>query len=87
MVSTSSALEALLRMPVADRAAAARRLLESLDDGPPVPRDEAHALAWRAELERRVAEVDQDGAVMEDGERALAQVRERAAARSARRTP
>ncbi len=74
-------------MPVADRAAAARRLLESLDDAMPAPRDEEHALAWRAELERRVAEVDQDGAVMEDGERALAQLRERAAARSARRTP
>lgn len=74
-------------MPAADRAAAARRLIESLDDATPAQVDDEHAQAWRAELERRVAEVDQNDAVMEDGERALARLRERAAMRSARRAP
>lgn len=83
-VSTRAELiDALLRLPTNERAAAARVLLGSLDEE--APRAE-HARAWELEIERRIADVDAGEVEMEDGERALAQLRERAAARSARRT-
>jgi len=84
-VSTAAELvDALLRLPADERAAAAQELLDSLaDDAPTAGRE--HARAWQEEVDRRIAAVDAGEVVMEDGERALAQLRERAAARSARR--
>lgn len=83
-MSTAANLEALLRLPVAERAEAAQVLLDSLADEAPAAGRE-HARAWQEEIDRRIAAVEAGDVVMEDGERALAQLRERAAARSARR--
>src|SRR5712692_7223168 len=59
MTETAEALrEALLKLPVEDRAHLAAELLASLD-GPP---DDDVEEAWSAEIERRIGEVD-SGAV------------------------
>jgi putative addiction module component (TIGR02574 family) len=49
-------LEAVLGLPVEDRAEMASRLIESLGDG---PEDADAAAAWADEIERRVREVDE----------------------------
>jgi putative addiction module component (TIGR02574 family) len=62
VTETAEALrEALLKLPVEDRAELAAELLASLD-GPP---DDGVEEAWNAEIERRVGEVD-SGAVKLD---------------------
>jgi len=51
---TKGLLQEALRLPSEARAALAGALLDSLDDGV----DEDAEEAWRAEIERRIAELD-----------------------------
>ena len=54
MAARPSQLDELLRMPAADRSAAAEELLRSLEDAE--AEDSDPRAAWAAEIERRVAQ-------------------------------
>jgi putative addiction module component (TIGR02574 family) len=77
-------MEELLRLPAAERADAARELLQSLDgaDDP----DELDT-AWRDEIATRVAEIEDGSVQLEDGATVMRRLRERARARLARTKP
>lgn len=60
---------AALRLPRAERASLAARLLSSLED-----RDEIEA-AWAEEIERRVRQVDSGEVQLLDGEEVMAELR------------
>lgn len=72
MVARPNQLDELLRMPAADRAAAAEELLRSLEDAEADDTD--LRAAWAAELERRVAQPTlgvPEETVLDEGRRRL----------------
>jgi hypothetical protein len=82
MATRAELVEALLQLPAADRAAAARDLLESLDDED-APADVENA--WRGEIASRVQEIESGAVELEDGPTAMSRLRTRARARLDRR--
>jgi hypothetical protein len=81
MATRTQLVEALLRFPASDRAAAAKTLLESLDRC-----DEAVEVerAWRGEIAGRVHDIESGAVELEDGPTAMRRLQERAKARRAR---
>lgn len=71
-VSIENITETALSLPMADRAALADRLVESLNEP---GRSDAVREAWIAEIRRRVADVKSGKAVLIDGPEGLARVR------------
>jgi hypothetical protein len=72
MVARPSPLDELLRMPAADRAAAAEELLHSLEEAE--AEDSDPRAAWAAELEKRVAQPTPGvpaASVLDEGRRRL----------------
>ncbi len=82
MATRSQLVDELLKLPAADRADAARTLLESLDDHEE-PADVERA--WHDEIASRVDEIERGAVTLEDGPAAVERLRERARARLQRR--
>jgi len=76
MAALEAVLEQALKLSDDERGELVERLLQSLgaEDGDEVT-GEAWNAAWSAELDRRVAEVDEGAVELVDGDEALAQVR------------
>lgn len=75
MATPAKLVEELLKFSARDRAEAARTLLESLDGCDDPAEVEA---AWRDEIAKRVAEIEDGTVELEDGPTVMRQLRERA---------
>lgn len=59
MASAEEHVQALLKLPVKDRARAAQLLLESLDGEPEDPKTDSRVeQAWAVEIERRLSRIE-----------------------------
>jgi putative addiction module component (TIGR02574 family) len=72
MASLDEHLRELLKLPLEDRAYAARRLFESLEDDEADPDAET---AWAAEIERRLAKHDAGQATLVTMDEAVERIR------------
>jgi putative addiction module component (TIGR02574 family) len=78
MATRAQLVEELLQLSSADRALAARDLLQSLDGEGDAEEAEA---AWQEEVERRIHEIDQGSVELLDGPRVMREARARLQAR------